>query len=272
MKKRYILVSGLIIGLLLLFSIRNDSGTTSNIRNERYKEDSPLPFASIITPYTYEENVTACGAYSDTEDCPWEFIHQGFDIMTFNNTPFQAVADCNLTEKDKFYNTGNGKWQANLRLDYNSDVWFRYAFEPFSANESHIDQQLAMIPHTEGTQLKQGDVIGTLLTVGAGAHVCWSIQIYDISVCPAPYFTPEAYQSVLNLIKEGNPSWEMCYCNCSPIFLIKTNTVTNNITITNTITNTITTVVRSSWPLIVLPTLVIISILILRKRRIEYET
>ncbi|MFX1534466.1 MAG: hypothetical protein ACFFDI_09625 [Promethearchaeota archaeon] len=271
MKKYYILISALIIGVLLLFSISliktendnnvkkigDDKGTNSDIRNEGFEEKSPLPPASIITPFVYEDNVTNVNeAYSDTENCPWKFVHQGIDFFTFNNSPFQAVADCNLTEKIKFYNTRNGQWQVNLWLEYNSDVCFSYAFEPDSANESHGDQQLAMIPHIEGTLLKKGDLLGNLLVVRDGAHVDWSIFIYGINVCPAPYFTPEAYQSVLNTIKQTNATWEMCYCNCNqmPVF------------ITNTITDTIT-VVKSPWSLIFLPTLVLISIIIKRKRR-----
>ncbi|MFX1256207.1 MAG: hypothetical protein ACFFCZ_31660 [Promethearchaeota archaeon] len=276
MKKPYVLVSVLIIGVSLLFSINiyssliqpeNDDirviENVSNIRNEGYKQDSPLPLVSISAPFVYEENVTTVNeAYSDTEDCPWGFAHQAIDFFTFNNSPFQAVADCTLTDKAKFYNSGNGKWQVGLRLDYNSDVFFGYAFEPDSANESHGDQQLAMIPHTEGTQLKKGDLLGNLLAVRDGAHVDWAIFIYETRVCPAPYFTPEAYQSVLNVIKKTHPSWEMCYCNCNqtPVFITKTNTINN------TITETIT-VVKSSWPFIVLPTLVVVSIFIKRKYR-----
>lgn len=239
-----------------LKTIGDDNGI---IQNEGYEEDSPLPFASLITPFVYEDNVTTVNeAYSDTKNCPWGFVHQGIDFFTFNNSPFQAVADCVLTEKIKFYNSGNGQWQVNLRLEYSSDVWFGMAFEPGSANESHGDQQLTMISHSEGTQLKKGDIIGTLLTVRDGAHVDWGVRIYDINVCPAPYFTPEAYQSVLNTIQKNNPSWEMCYCNCSPIFLTKTNTIT--------IADTIT-VVKSSWSLIFLPILAVICILMQRKRK-----
>ncbi|MFX0063466.1 MAG: hypothetical protein ACFFC7_14915 [Candidatus Hermodarchaeota archaeon] len=270
MKKYYILIFVLIIGVLLLFSISlvktendnvkkigDDKGTNSDIRNEGFEEESPLPPASIITPFVYEDNVTTVNeAYSDTENCPWKFVHQGIDFFTFNNSPFQAVADCKLTEKVKLYNTGNGEWQVNVRLEYNSDVWFSYAFEPDSANELHGDQQLAMIPHAEGIQLKKGDLLGNLLSVNDGAHVDWSIFIYDTNVCPAPFFTPEAYQSVLNTIKQTNATWEMCYCNCNqmPVFII------------NTITDTIT-VVKSPWSLIFLPTLVLISMIIRRKRR-----
>ncbi|MFX0066019.1 MAG: hypothetical protein ACFFC7_27955 [Candidatus Hermodarchaeota archaeon] len=232
------------------------------------EDDNPLPLSSLLTPFVYEDNVTGIGPYSSSENCPWGKGHLGLDIFPVNNSPFQAVADCEF-HMDKFYNTINGMWQINMRLTYNSSVWFGYAFEMWSSNESDADRQLELIPHTEGTLLSKGDLLGNLLTVGESAHVDWAMRIHDVSVCPAPYFTPEAYQSVMSVIHKVNPTWEMCYCDCDYYYFFFTETRTTTEIETHTITETLihTEILRTPWPLIFLPTLALISILRKRKGR-----
>jgi hypothetical protein len=205
MRKLVITICSLVIVVVLVVSI-------FIILNSGPEEDRLLPKSSLITPYVYEANITQVGPYSSTPDCPWGFIHGGLDFFAGNNSPFQAVTNCTLSFVDKFFNSGNGLWQVNLLLEYNSSVSFGYAFEPFSPNESDADQQLAMITQPEGATLSQGDILGSLLALGPSAHVDWYIKFKDNFICPESYFTPAANQSIMNGIWNFNASWPMCFC------------------------------------------------------------
>jgi murein DD-endopeptidase MepM/ murein hydrolase activator NlpD len=172
---------------------------------------------SMITPYVDEEDASAVtGGFSTTTNCPWGKIHDGIDIAPINNLmPFQAVADGIVFGIDKFLNKGNGFWQVNVRIRYNSAFNVEYAFEPMSPLETHGNQQLALIAKFIylGKEVLRGEIIGELLSSeGKGAHVHFALRNYDDSICPEPYFTSDARQSVLNLLQNMYPTADrICY-------------------------------------------------------------
>ncbi len=174
------------------------------------RENKPLPYSSLITPYVYEDNITFAGPFALSASCPGGHIHGGLDFLAYNDSPFRAVIGCELVGKEKFFNPGNGYWQVNLQLKYNRSLSFNYAFEPFSPNESDADQQLAMIIAPLGASLNQGDIIGSLLALDPSAHVHWHINFGDDFLCPEPYFTPAANLSIMTKIWNFNTSWSMC--------------------------------------------------------------
>jgi len=84
-----------------------------------------------------------------------------------------------------------------------------------SADKSDGETQLDNIVVSEGQTVSQGDIIGYLydpVGLGHGAHVDFGLLNEDWDrICPEPYFTSEARDSILSLIHEAHPSWDMCY-------------------------------------------------------------
>ena len=172
---------------------------------------------TMITPYVDAGAVSAItGGFSTTTDCPWERIHDGIDIAPVNNLmPFQAVADGRVFGIEKFLNEINGYWQVNVRVRYNSVFNVEYAFEPMSPLEAHGNQQLALIEkfiHV-GKEVIRGEILGELLSSQSdAAHVHFSLRNYDESICPEPYFTSDAQESILNLLHVWWPTADrICY-------------------------------------------------------------
>lgn len=86
-----------------------------------------------------------------------------------------------------------------------------YGFEPFSQNETDGRVQLDNIFVTSGQTLSQGDLIGKLYVVGDGAHVHFGLYKDGKTICPEPYFTPEAREAILTLLHNALPGANMCY-------------------------------------------------------------
>jgi hypothetical protein len=165
---------------------------------------------SMITPYINETDVRWVGSFSSSDNCPWGFAHRGIDIFaTGNLKPFQAVCSGVVTSIGLWQPVED--WQVSVNIRFNSIYWVGYAFEPFSSNQSDGQTQLDNILVSEGQTVSQGDIIGYLYIVGEYAHVDFALYKKGYAICPEPYFTQEATDSILRLIHKEQPGWDMCY-------------------------------------------------------------
>ena len=185
----------------------NWQGTT--YRLERFE----FGRATMITPYVNSWDVNAIyQAFSSDATAPWGFEHNGIDFSPIKNLiPFRAVFSGVIGRIDKYYNPGNSNWQINIDLRHGDRYWAGYAFEPMSSSESAADYQLSNITVLEGERVTQGDVIGYLYAPDPASHVHFGFYEDNVAVCPEEHFTPEAVQSILNIIRKNNPGWNMCY-------------------------------------------------------------
>ena len=167
----------------------------------------------MITPFVNAADISSINeAYSTHSNCPWGFEHRGIDFMiSSSNIPFQAVCDGVITDIDKFFNTGNGFWQVNVRIKYNNTFNVGYAFEPFSSSEADGNIQLNNIQVSEGDHVLQGEIIGYLHYGTLGAHVHFDLHQNDESICPENYFTSSATQEIYNILHQTFPNANMCY-------------------------------------------------------------
>jgi murein DD-endopeptidase MepM/ murein hydrolase activator NlpD len=171
----------------------------------------------MITPYRSEQDVAAVtGGYSTTDQCPWERIHNGIDIAPRADLmEFQAVAAGKVMRISKLFNDGNGFYQVNVSIKYNSNFEVEYAFEPMSSEEVHGDQQMALIQEQIAVEeeVVQGQVIGKLLSRhNDAAHVHFGMYKNRESACPESYFTQETRQSIIDLLQIWWPTADrICY-------------------------------------------------------------
>jgi len=165
----------------------------------------------MITPFCDTSDVASVNeAFSSTSSAPWGFAHPGIDFFpTQNLKPFRAVAAGTVDEFRLWQNGTN--WQVNVGIRYNGTYTVGYSFEPFSAVGADGQSQLANMRVTSGQQIAQGDTIGYLYVVGGAAHVDFGLIKNNQRICPEAYFTPEARQAVLTVIRKTWPGAQMCY-------------------------------------------------------------
>lgn len=166
---------------------------------------------SIIAPYYSNAHIASVNeAYSETDSCPWGFVHGGIDFFPDSNfRPFCAIASGVVDTVILVF--GGTNWQVNMAITYNETYSYCYAFEPFSPNQSDGETQLANIKVTSKQTVNQGDTIGKLLVTANGSHVHFGFSKGGIPTCPEEYFTPQARDSVLFVIHKNYPLWNMCY-------------------------------------------------------------
>ena len=167
--------------------------------------------STICTPYINETDMTRIVPFSSSDNCPWGRAHGGISFhATGNLKPFQAVCSGMVNKVMLLQNNIN--WQVNVRITFNSTYAVKYAFKPMTNLQSDGETQLANISVLDGQSVSQGDIIGYLYTAHEEyAHVYFCLHKNLDAICPEPYFTPEARDSILNLIHKDNPDWNMCY-------------------------------------------------------------
>jgi len=167
---------------------------------------------SMMTPYVNAADIVAVReAFSTTTSAPWSFAHDGIDFFPATGTlkSFQAASAGTISRVDQVQNGSN--WQVNVGIQYNATFSLEYVFEPFSTSRADGDAQRADILVSNGQTVSQGQVIGRLHTVGSGAHVHFGLRRNGAAICPEPYFTADARQSVLALVRMTYPGSNMCY-------------------------------------------------------------
>jgi len=175
-----------------------------------------MPPFSVLTPYMNSSQIRSIPeAYSEDASAPWGFEHRGIDFSpNVQLASFQAafsgvieVVDLheNVIDPDTSY------WHVNVKLVHDA-VWSAwYAFEPMTESQTDAIIQLWNLAVSEGYYLQAGDFMGKLHAPTAGAHVHFTLNKNDVAVCPEFYFTPQARQSVLDIIHKDHPTWDMCY-------------------------------------------------------------
>ena len=170
---------------------------------------------SVLTPYTNRDHILAIHqAYSEDATAPWGFEHRGIDFSpSIQWPPFQAVFSGVIEVVDLYENVVDGKsyWHVNVKLVHDA-VWSAwYAFEPMAEGMPYGVEQLLKVVVSEGDYVQAGELMGNLYAASPGAHVHFTLNKNNEAVCPEPYFSPQAAASVLDIIHDDHPTWEMCY-------------------------------------------------------------
>jgi hypothetical protein len=189
---------------------KSDTGPGENDQTGEERSDEDF---SMITPYFNESDMLPVNeAFSTTAVCPWGFVHNGVDFFgDGDGKPFRAAEAGTVDRIDFFKNEGNEHWQVNLDLEYNGRFRLGYAFEPMSSDSAAGAIQRSWIRVSLGQELAQGDTLGILHYGAGGAHVHFGFFDGNETVCPDSFFTPEARESILRLIRENWSNAEMCY-------------------------------------------------------------
>ena len=181
--------------------LKADTNVSANFTNIE-----PPPF-SLVMPYVNEADMSEINDYFNAQydTLPWGRIHDGLDIDPNDNLrPYQAACSGQVRKVYVFDN------QVTLIIDCNETYSLDYNFETQAPNTGQT--QLANILVSEGQQVAQGDVIGYLYSAENPdkAHVHFTLFQNAVPICPAPYFTQAAHDSILNLLAVVHTDGVMC--------------------------------------------------------------
>lgn len=167
----------------------------------------------MLAPYSNVSEMAPINeAYDEVGNSPWGFTHNGVDFFSIGGqATFQAVCPGEIDWINLFLNPGNGRWQVNVAISYNSRFSVEYAFEPTPADQAGGQAQLAAISVIEGQTVAAGDTLGVLIAGDSMSHVHFGLRDNNNDVCPSPYFTEAAAVEILGLLLQQWPGASICY-------------------------------------------------------------
>jgi len=181
--------------------LKTDTTVTANFM---HIEPPPL---SLVTPYVNESDMREINDFFNAQydTLPWGRIHDGLDIDPDGNLkPFQSACSGRVKKIYVFDE------QVTLIIDCDATYSVDYNFETQAPDTGQI--QLDHILVTEGQLVAQEEVIGYLYSAENPdrAHVHFTLYENAVPICPAPFFTPAAHDSILNLVAVVHQDVVMC--------------------------------------------------------------
>jgi len=201
-----ILVSG-IGALFLLGSHEPDDDVFDN--GGRY-DSTILNNMGVI--YTDQSNITYFNdGYSESDSCPWGFVHNGIDYFFHNDSIVIAAAPGVVQSIELAYLEGTDYYKVGVQIRFNESVWIEYGFEGLANDTSNRAQQATMLGVEVGEWVSKGYEIGRFLRVGEYDHVHFGVYLNDEAICPRRVMGEADYNEIMSLIHSFHPTWELCY-------------------------------------------------------------
>ena len=178
---------------------------------DRY-ESTNLNYMDVL--YDNRSDIYAFNeGYSESDACPWGFVHNGIDYFLNNDSKVLAAAPGQV-ERIEWRDYGEGvenRFHIRITIRFNKSVEVGYNFEPWTQNEQDKDKQILMFKVQEGDWVEIGQEIARFLYVNEGAHIHFDVIENNDRTCPRKYFSQEGYDELIAMIKSFNPDWELCY-------------------------------------------------------------
>ena len=162
---------------------------------------------SLVTPYASDSDMREIDDFFNAQysDEPWGRIHDGLDANPNGN--LKAYQSACAGRVKKIYTFDN---QVTMLIDCDSTYTIDYNFESQAPNTGQTQYQNILV--TEGQLVEQGEIIGYLYSAEnpEKAHVHFTLYKNAIPICPEPYFTQTARDSILDLIAVAHQDVVMC--------------------------------------------------------------
>ncbi len=211
--------AGIIIVLLLIAAgalwylrYRPGDGAPQSFDTGGRYDDSVLDDMGVI--YTNRSDIYAFNeGYSESDNCPWGFVHNGIDYF-FRNSSTVIAAAPGRVERIEPTDYGEGafnRYRIEVAIRFNATVEVIYNFEPFTQDSKMRDLQLSMLKVEVGDWVAKGDAIATFLYCAEGAHIHFGVVQDNEWRCPALYLSQDAYGELLTLVHTFHPDWDLCY-------------------------------------------------------------
>ncbi|MHA1684218.1 MAG: M23 family metallopeptidase [Promethearchaeota archaeon] len=175
-------------------------------------DDSKLDYMDVI--YANQSDIYAFNeGYSETDACPWGFVHNGIDYFFNNDSAVIAAAPGKVTgivSRDYGASVEN-RYHARIIIRFNKSTEIVYNFEMWTNNSADLDHQLALFNVTLGQWVEKGQRIATFLNINSGAHIHFGVEEHYGESCPQKYFSTDGYTEIMSLIHSYHPTWDLCY-------------------------------------------------------------
>ncbi|MFX1344999.1 MAG: M23 family metallopeptidase [Promethearchaeota archaeon] len=177
-----------------------------------YDETTPLDYAN--TTFLSKSHINnVVNVYSNTTDCPWFYVHKGFDFYFNLNQRFFSAAPGQV---DAIYvidrGSGLDRYAINITITFNSEIQCEYILELYTNSLIDIMNQLSKIYITEGEWIMLGWGIGDFQQISVASHIHFAIREKGEYLPLDRYFSSTAYDLMMDLIHDYEPSWNyLCY-------------------------------------------------------------
>lgn len=205
-----ILVVAVVAGVLYLGSLP-EGDYVEPFDNEGRYNSTILNNMGVL--YSNQSDITHWNnGYSETDQCPWNAIHNGLDYMFYNNSPVIAAAPGVVIGIELTYLPNSTVYKVCVQIQFNESVWLEYGFEG-DANETMRAQQAAMLDVEIGNWVEKGDQIGRFLRPTEYDHIHFGIYLNDEAICPRLVLGENDYNEIMSLIEVFHPgeNWQLCY-------------------------------------------------------------
>ncbi len=213
MNKR-ICVGGVLIllvataGIIYLLGSNDIIGNTFD--NEGRYDSIILNFMGVI--YDNQSDIAHFNdGYSESDNCPWGFVHNGIDYFYYNDSVVIAAAPGIVENIELGYLEGATVYKVGVQIRFNETVTIEYGFEGDSPDEAVRAQQAAMLDIEIGDWVVKGDQIGRFLRPTEFDHIHFGVYLNDEAICPRLVMGETDYNEIMSLIHSFHPSWELCY-------------------------------------------------------------
>ena len=184
-------------------------GIVDTFDNEGRYDSTVLNNMGVI--YSNQSDIAMWNdAYSESDSCPWGFIHNGLDYFFFNNSDVIAAAPGLVEDIELGYVANGTVYKVAVHIRFNSTLTIEYGFEGFSTDVAVRAQQAAMIDVEIGDWVAKGDQIGRFNRPTEYDHVHFSVYLND-AICPRLVMGEDDYNEIMSLIQSFHPTWELCY-------------------------------------------------------------
>jgi len=177
-----------------------------------YDDSTPLDY--VNTSFISKGDIhTVQNAYSNTTDCPWGEVHKGFDFYFKDNERVYFAAP-GFVKKIQLIDHGRDpdRYALNITARFNENISLEYIFEIWSSDINDYNNQLSKISIEEGNWYMMGWPLGDFHQVSLSSHVHFAIRENGDYPPLDKYYGSAAYEIMMNLIHEYNPSWNyLCY-------------------------------------------------------------
>ncbi len=184
-------------------------GVIDTFDNEGRYDSTVLNNMGVI--YSNQSDIVMWNdGYSESDRCPWGFIHNGLDYFFLNNSVVIAAAPGIVEDIEPGYVANGTVYKVAVHIRFNSTITIEYGFEGFSTDVAVRTQQAAMIDVEIGDWVAKGDQIGRFNRPTEYDHVHFSVYVFD-GICPRLVMGTNDYNEIMSLVHSFHPTWELCY-------------------------------------------------------------
>lgn len=150
--------------------------------------------------------------YSESDSCPWGFIHNGLDYFFFNDSSVIAAAPGIVEDIELGYLENSTIYKVGVHIRFNSTLTIEYGFEGDGADVATRAQQAAMLDIEIGDWVVKGDQIGRFLRPTEYDHIHFAVYNEE-AICPRLVMGVDDYNEIMSLIEFFHPGegWQLCY-------------------------------------------------------------